>query len=79
MDYNVAYTLAELEPLDNRREQICLKFDRKDFKKENSLFMKNEASVSTRNPRLVSEPKCNIKRVQKSSMPYLSKLFNQNP
>jgi hypothetical protein len=26
MDYNVACTLAELEPLDCRREQICLKF-----------------------------------------------------
>ena len=50
MDYNVACTLAELEPLDCRREQICLKFAKKDFKKENSLFMKNEAAVSTRNP-----------------------------
>ena len=79
MDYNVACTLAELEPLDCRREQICLKFAKKDFKKENSVFMKNEAAVSTRNPKLVREPKCNTKRFQKSSIPYLSKLLNQNP
>jgi hypothetical protein len=79
LDYNVACTLAELEPLDSRRGQICLKFAKKDFKKENSLFIKNYAPVSTRNPGLVREPKCNTKRFQKSSIPSLSKLLNQNP
>ena len=78
IDYNVACTLAELDPLNLRREQICLKFAKKDVKKENSLFTKKITNVCTRNSKLVQEPKCNTKRYQKSSIPYLSKLINEN-
>ena len=77
-NYEVACTLLEIEPLEMRREQLCLKFAKKDFKKEKSLLNRVEKTVKTRSNNLVIEPKCNTKRFQKSSIPYLSKLLNKN-
>ena len=78
LNYDVACTLAEIEPLNIRREQLCLKFAKKDVKKADSLFTKTETTMNTRTPNLVREPKCNTKRFQKSSIPYLAKLLNKN-
>ena len=77
-NYEVACTLLEIEPLEMRREQLCLKFAKKYFKTENSLLNRVEKTVKTRSNNLVIEPKCNTKRFQKSSIPYLSKLLNKN-
>ena len=78
INYEVACTLAEIEPLDIRREKLCLKFARKDVRKENTLFTKNKTTVNTRSANIVIEPKCNTKRFSKSSIPYLSKLLNKH-
>ena len=77
-DYDVACTIAELEPLEMRREQLCLKFASKDAKKANSLFTKNEKSMNTRSKNIVIEPRCNTTRFRNSSIPYLSRLLNGN-
>jgi hypothetical protein len=76
INYDVACTLLALEPLSIRREALCLKFARKDLKKDDSLFIKN--TVNIRDKKLVIEPKCNTKRFAKSSIPYLSRLLNSN-
>ena len=78
INYDVACTIAEIEPLGIRREQLCLNFAKKDVKKDDSLFTKVEKTMNTRKPKLVVEPRCNTKRFQKSSIPYLSQLLNQN-
>ena len=77
-DYDVACTIAELEPLEIRREQLCLKFASKDAKKANSLFTKSEKSMNTRSKNIVIEPRCNTTRFRNSSIPYLSRLLNGN-
>ena len=75
-NYDVACTLMAVEPLYSRRETLCLKFARKDIKKDNTLF--NKSCVDTRNKKLVVEPKANTRRYAKSSIPYLSRLLNNN-
>ena len=78
-NYDVACTLMGIEPLNLRREQLCLKFARKNLKQENSLFTKNTQPMNTRNkPKVVVEPKCNYKRFKNSSIPYMSRLLNSN-
>ena len=77
-DYDVACTIAEIEPLEMRREQLCLKFASKDANKANSMFTKVEKSMNTRSNNVVVEPRRNTTRLQNSSIPYLSRLLNQN-
>ena len=69
-----SYINYDVEPLSMRRETLCLKFAAKDVKKDNSLFIKN--GLNTRSKNLVIEPKCNTRRFEKSSIPYLSRLLN---
>ena len=76
--YEVACTLMEIESLDMRREKLCLSFAKRDIKKDKSLFQKTNKSVNTRNKNLVVMPKCNTRRFEKSSIPYLSKLVNNH-
>ena len=78
INYDVACTLLEIEPLSMRRDQLCLKFALKDVKKENSLFSKTQKFVNTRNKNIVIETKCNTKRFEKSSIPFLSKMLNKH-
>ena len=37
----------EIEPLDLRREKLCLKFARTDVKKDNTLFTKAKTNLKT--------------------------------
>ena len=76
--YDVACTIFGAEPLEYRREQLCINFAKKDVKRDATLFTKNTATVNTRTekPR-VREITCRTKRYQKSSLPYLSKLLNK--
>ena len=79
VNYEVACTLMEIEPLDSRREQLCLNFARKNIKQENTLFTTAPKLVNTRSKKnVVVEPKCNYKRFKNSSIPYLSRLLNNN-
>ena len=79
MDYEVACTLMNIEPLNMRRDNLCLKFASKNVKQENSLFKIIEHKVNTRSKaRKVLEPKCNTKRYRNSPIPYMSRLLNKN-
>ena len=80
INYEVACTILGVEPLYLRRTQLCYKFSRKDLKKSNTLFTKNHQTTVTRSkPNLVKEYKCRTSRYEKSSIPYLSKLLNNEP
>ena len=58
INYDVACTLVNIEPLNIRREQLCLKFAVKNVKQDNSLFTKIIQSANTRSkPKPVVEPK----------------------
>ena len=71
--YLSALTLAE------RRQNLCLKFAKKNLKSENNFFTKLEPKSNTRNPRnIVQNPKCNYKRYENSSIPYLARMLNHN-
>ena len=79
INYDVACTIVGIEPLQFRRDQLCLKFANKNLKQENSLLTKVTKTVNTRSkPDLVIEPKCNTKRFRNSSIPYLSRIVNKN-
>ena len=79
VNYEVACTLMEIEPLDSRREQLCLNFARKNIMQDNTLFTMAPKLVNTRSKKnVVVEPKCNYKRFKNSSIPYLSRLVNKN-
>ena len=69
VNYEVACTLMEIEPLEIRREQLCLNFARKNIKQENTLFTTAPKLVNTRSKKnVVVEPKCNYKRLKNSSI-----------
>ena len=79
INYDVACTLVGIEPLQFRRDQLCLKFAYTNLKQQNSLLTKVTKTVNTRSkPDLVIEPKCNTKRFRNSSIPYLSRIVNKN-
>ena len=46
--YEVACTIFGVEPLEYRREQLCINFAKKDVKRDATLFTKNTATVNTR-------------------------------
>ena len=69
VNYEVACTLMEIEPLNIRREQLCLNFARKNIKQENTLFTTFPNLVNTRSKKnVVVERKCNYKRFQNVSL-----------
>ena len=78
-DYDVACTILKTESLEMRRVKLCLKFARKDIKKENTLF---EVILNTSRTRdrgkLVHEYRCNTKRFQNSPLPYLARILNHS-
>ena len=79
IDYETACTLLSVEPLEFRREELCIKFAKKDIKKVNTLFRKVEVVTKTRaQPKLVHEYSCRTRRYQNSSMPFLSRLLNKH-
>ena len=76
-------TVAGLEPLEIRREVLCLTFARKNLKSSDPLFTKarqneNIRSKSAPKKYLVKEFKCRTARFENSSLPYLAKLLNAN-
>ena len=76
-DYDVACTLLETETLEMRRDKLCLKFSKKDIKSEKTLFNVVSNPGRTRGKgKVVQEFKCNTKRFQRSSLPYLAKMLN---
>ena len=77
INYDVACTLLETEPLYIRREKLCLKFSKKDIKSEKTIFKIISSPPKTRTkPKLVHEFNYNTKRFRDSPLPYLSRLLN---
>ena len=79
-DYQSACTKIKVATLKTRRETISLKFAKKEYKKDISLFTKFTSKINTRLSQklLVKEYNCNTDRFYRSSMPYLARLLNQN-
>ena len=77
-NYEVACASLGVDPLESRRERLCVKFANKDFKSPRTLFNKTTKFTNTRaKPLKVKEFKCRTARFEKSPLPYLSKLLNQ--
>ena len=77
--YTDACATLNTETLEKRRLDICLRFAKKNVQSGNSLFTKPniQHNLRSRN-RLVQEYRCNKVRFERSSLPFLSKLLNQN-
>ena len=75
--YSDACNFFKTETLQQRRQMICLRFAKKNFRSEHSLF-----TPHTPDPRLrprnvkVNEFKCNSLQFQRSSLPFLASLIN---
>ena len=75
--YDVACTLAEMEPLGSRRENMCLKFIKKNILSSAPLLTPCKTSSITRSKRkIVNEYFCRTESFKKSSLPYLARLAN---
>ena len=78
-NYTQACRMLSAQTLEERRLKLCLNFARKNLKSPNSFFTKIEPKINTRGRKsVVKEYKCRTDRFQKSSLPYLAKLLNQN-
>ena len=78
-NYQQACTHLSALTLAERRYNLCLKFAKKNLKSENSFFTKLEPKSNTRNSRnIVQIPRCNFKRYENSSIPYLARILNHN-
>ena len=77
--YKSACTFFGTETLKNRRLKICQKFALKNLDSTTSLFTLAETDPRLRIRRTrVKEYKCNTKRYQKSSLPFLANLINSS-
>ena len=71
--------MLSAQTLEERRLKLCLNFARKNLKSPNSFFTTIEPKINTRGRKsVVKQYKCRTDRFQKSSLPYLAKLLNQN-
>ena len=77
VNYELACTLFSAKTLAARRLQLCTKFALKNQKSEQSLFSNFIPQVNTRQKsNLVREYRCNTKRYQRSSLPFMASLLN---
>ena len=78
-NYNQACEMLSAETLEHRREKLCLKFARKNLCSQNSFFTKVQYKINTRSrAKLVRTYKCRTNRFQNSSLPYLTRLLNED-
>ena len=78
--YDDACVHFKMNTLKSRRLKICLKFSHKELKKDESLFKKFHPKVINRHThkKIVEEVTCNTDRYFNSSVPYLSRLMNND-
>ena len=78
-NYNSACDFFNTETLENRHIKLCLKYATKNMKSDHSFFTKVGTNVRTRQKSdIVKEYRCNFRRFEKSSIPYLAKLLNSH-
>ena len=78
--YEEACEKFKWETVKDRRRKLCLKFSKKELKKETSIFNRLEPKVITRHThkKIVSEFSCHTNRYFNSALPYLSRLVNED-
>ena len=76
--YRKSCSVLNLEDLKTRREKMCIKFAKKEAKNSNSLFKEIHKPYQTRNNHKFEEIYCRTKTFQQSSLPYLTKVLNEN-
>ena len=78
--YEEACLTFKTQSLKNRREQLCLKFARKEVKREDSIFTKYKPTIKNRHThkKLVQEFYCRTDRFYKSAIPYLARMINED-
>ena len=81
-DYNCALAELEIQPLSDRRKDLCTKFAKKSYKsdKYNTWFVprNNQTKVHTRSEKSIIMPvQTRTKRYEKSPLPYLTGLLNE--
>ena len=74
--YAVACIELNCNTLAKRREKLCIKFAKKELKRENSFFTLHRSSYNFRHSKTVEEYNCRTERFYKSSLPYLARLIN---
>ena len=76
--YENALEITGLKRLSTRREQICIKFIRKNMRSDKPLLPVIKKSKNTRrNPNLAKEVQCRTQAYFNSSLPYLARLYNR--
>ena len=76
-DYSSACLYFNTTTLKQRRQKLCLNFATRNIKSENSFFDLMRKTVNTRSANdRVKVFKCRTNRFEKSSLPYMAKLLN---
>ena len=79
LKYDMALAVLDLEPLQDRRDRLCLKFARKSLSSRHSdIFTENASKYPTRERPDFFEQKCNTKRYYNSPINYLTRLLNDS-
>ena len=76
-DYNSACAFFATDTLERRRQDLCLRFARKNMSSSNSFFTIPNTNVNLRERKQNNEFRCNTKRFQRSSLPFLASLINE--
>ena len=78
-DYTSACAFFKTDTLEERRQQLCLRFARKNMKSDFSFFTPASNNFNLRNKKKkVNEFKCRTTRFQRSSLPYLASILNSD-
>ena len=77
--YDMALVNLDIEPLEIRRERLCLTFAQKTLKSRHSeMFVKNGSQHFTRDKVKFYENKSNTRRCFNSPLNFLTRLLNNN-
>ena len=77
MTYDMALVTLDLEPLYQRRENICKKFANRTLKFRHKDMFKQSHEHFTRNKPKYEAQSCNTQRFYKSPLNYLTRLLNE--
>ena len=79
LSYGMALSALGLDPLQARREKLCLKFAKKSLSSRHSdIFSENGSNHLTRKRPKFFEKKCNTKRFYNSPVNFLTRLLNNS-
>ena len=77
--YDMALVVLELEPLEERRQKLCLSFAKKSLKSRHSdMFLINGSQHFTRDKDMFHENKTNTRRCFNCPLNYLTRLLNDS-